>query len=374
MTLNPEQPTVSERNDCDSPPELDFELVNRQVFRTEAKRQRRRFRRSVLLFLLTFVSTTLVGADFWPLIIAVKNLAPDTRQQVLFELELIDPSPAGETSTIRSRFWAAVAEGCTYSCPLMLILFCHEMGHYLQAFRYGVPASPPFFIPLPLPPLGTMGAVIVQGTRHAPDRKVLFDIAVSGPIAGLIATMPILIYGIHQSEFSFPNPLAAAPFEFGRPLLVEWLIDFLHPDRVVGTTFQWHGYAKAGWVGVFLTAMNLLPVGQLDGGHLMYALIGKAAHWVAWALILIGAIAMVWTGLYGYVLLLVLLTLTGPRHPKTNNDGLALNSTRILIGWLTLAFLVVGFTPQPILIEPPEIRPAPILQPLTEPLEESFLR
>ena len=121
------------------------------------------------------------------------------------------------------------------------------------------------------------------------------------------------------------------------------------------------GFAHAGWVGVFVTAMNLLPIGQLDGGHILYTLIGRKAHWIAWGLILSSVALMIYTQLFSYVLLLILLTLTGPRHPPTADDSVPLGKFRHFIGWGTLSFLVIGFTLQPIII--PETRPGERMSP-----------
>lgn len=348
---------------------LKIDEASRLVFDAEIRRRRKHFRTSVILFVLTFLSTTLVGADYWPLDIISGFFNPETEASILVELNFRWPPAAGEIPTLADRFWQSIWRGCTYSCPLMLILFCHEMGHYLQAVRNRVPASFPYFIPLPLPPLGTMGAVILQG-RGAADRRKMFDIAVSGPIAGLVVTIPILIYGIYTSGYEWQ--LFSSGFEFGQPLLVKWLIHAIHGVEPVGQVFAWNGWATAGWVGIFITAMNMLPVGQLDGGHIMYTLIGRPAHYIAWGIIIVAVVAMIASGLYSYVLLLILLTLTGPRHPPTSNDRMPLGWHRHVIGWLTLSFLAIGFTPQPIMI--PERRPGfdpdQILEPLRDFSEE----
>ena len=158
---------------------LDDQLAARLAWELWHRRKRRRLRVSAILFVLTFLSTTLVGADYWPLDILPGFFSDEARVQILTHLTRIWPTEPGQTLTISDRFWGSVRLGCTYSCPLMLILLCHEMGHYLQAVRYRVPASFPYFIPLPLPPLGTMGAVILQGrggrqsqddVRHCGDR------------------------------------------------------------------------------------------------------------------------------------------------------------------------------------------------------------
>jgi len=318
-------------------------------YRLEEEAHRRRRRKSVricfMLFALTFLSTTIVGADFLPLRILYGLY--DSQYGVNLKAALDQFIPSAIPMTLVDRFWQSVARGCTYSVPLMVILFAHEMGHYLQAVRYRIPASLPYFIPLPLPPMGTMGAVILQGEGGA-DRRKMFDVAVSGPIAGLVVTIPVLLYGIHTSGY-IPTTMTRV-FEFGQPLVLQWLIESVHGEPVPGLTFHWNGYATAGWVGVFITAMNLLPIGQLDGGHILYTLIRRPAHYVAWGLILTAVGIMIHRGLYSYLLLLVLLMVTGPRHPPTADDSVPLGITRHIVGWLTLSFLLVGFTLQPIVI------------------------
>lgn len=324
--------------------ELNRDEKRRRDREAKARKKRKRLRLSVILFFLTWASTTLVGDDYRPLEILLGFFNPDVEEQILAELDMSYPPAAGQALTLLQRFWQSVGRGCTYSCPLMFILLCHEMGHYLQAVKNRVAASFPFFIPLPLPPLGTMGAVIFQGKS---DRKNMFDIAVSGPIAGLIATLPILYFGIQSSGYV---TAAQNSFRFGQPVLIDWMIQFVHGPAPSGMVFAWNGWATAGWVGVFITAMNLLPIGQLDGGHLMYTLIGKAAHWIAWFLILVAIFCMAFAKMYSYGLLLLLLALTGPRHPPTTNDNMKLGWFRHLLGWATLSFLLIGFTPQPIIM------------------------
>lgn len=343
--------------------QLTEEIANRRTWDAERRKSRRRLRTSIVLFFLTFVSTTLVGADYWPLDILLCSFNAESRADILFDLNRYWPSQHG-VMTLSGHFWLSVQRGCLYSVPLMLILFCHEMGHFLQALRYRVPASLPYFIPLPLPPLGTMGAVILQG-RGVADRRMMFDIAVTGPIAGLVVTLPVLFYGIATSGY-IPEAYGGG-FDFGQSLMVRWMIESCHGPAPAGMVFEWNGFATAGWVGVFITALNLLPIGQLDGGHLMYTLVGRAAHWIAWALILSAAAAMVYYRVFSYVLLLILVTLMGPRHPPTANDKVALGWRRHVVGWTTLAFLLIGFTFQPIILPeernlPEEIPPAEIAE------------
>jgi len=249
-------------------------------------------------------------------------------------------------------------DGLSYSVPLMLILIAHEMGHYLQAKRYGVPASLPYFIPFPfISPFGTMGAVIVQGAGVA-DRKSLFDIAITGPLAGLVLAIPIAYIGVEQSQYA-PIP-GGVGLRFGDPLVLKWMYVARHGPIPEGYDVVLNPLLFAGWVGILVTALNLIPIGQLDGGHMLYTLIGKRAHMVATGL-LWGAIGyMVYTHYYAYSLIVLLLLLMGPRHPPTADDSVPLGIGRIVLGWLTLGFIVIGFTPAPLTMsEPAPRRPSP---------------
>jgi len=260
--------------------------------------KRKQLIRSLFLFILTFISTWLVG-------------------------------------------------GPSYAIPVMLILFCHEMGHYLQSVRYRVPASLPYFIPMPLTPLGTMGAVIFQGHGVA-TRRQMFDIAVSGPLAGLAVTFPVLWIGLKGSTYA---PLPQGQYlEFGDPLIITWIMELIHGPLPAGQGMFLIPMAFAGWVGVMLTAINLLPVGQLDGGHIAYTLLGRRAHTLALLTIAAAAGMIAFQQNYSFVLLVILMLLTGIRHPPTADDAESLGWFRHVIGWLTLSFLVVGLTPNPMMI------------------------
>ena len=176
----------------------------------------------------------------------------------------------------------------------------------------------------------------------------MFDIAVSGPIAGLIITIPVLWYGIQSSQYE-PRPPVIG-LEFGEPLLVKWMMYALHGPEPKEQVFMLNSIGFAGWVGVLITAMNLLPVGQLDGGHILYTLIGKPAHFVAYGVIGVAVFYMLKTQNYSFTLLLFLLLMTGPKHPPTRNDKEPIGVVRHVIGWLTLSFLIIGFTPNPIIV------------------------
>lgn len=241
--------------------------------------------------------------------------------------------------------------GLTYSAAVMGILLAHELGHYLQALRYGVPASPPMFIPMPLPPLGTMGAVILQGAGFA-NRKVLFDIAISGPLAGLVVALPVVWWGLQDSTVMTIAPNQAAMI-FGDPLILEWLYELRHGVLAPNQEVVLNPLLHAGWVGIFITAVNLVPIGQLDGGHILYTLIGRKAHWVAYGII-IGAVSwMVATKNPTFMLMILLLCGFGLRHPPSSDDSVPIGGFRTILAWLTLAFVPIGFTPVPFMMMEP---------------------
>jgi len=323
--------------------------ADREIYRRERAsyqaHKRRQFRTSVILFVLTLGSTFLVGSNYIPfrwIASLVSSDARDYEEKAILTRALLTNKPP---QSLESEQWDNVLSGLMYAIPLMTILFCHEMGHYLLSVRHRVPASFPYFIPLPLPPLGTMGAVILQG-RGVATRRQMFDIAVAGPIAGLVVTIPVLILGIYTANYV--SLTHSDGLEFGEPLLSQWLIHWIHGPGLPGQTLVMNGLRLAGWVGIFITAMNLLPVGQLDGGHILYTLIGRKAHAVAY-LVIAGGVAMMFIQqTYTFSLLFILLMLTGLRHPPTANDSEPLGKGRMILGWLTLSFLIIGFTPTPI--------------------------
>jgi membrane-associated protease RseP (regulator of RpoE activity) len=283
-------------------------------------RPRRRWKLPLLLFVATCLSTLYVGA--W------------------------DDLKKGDLV-------AALWGGLWYAVPVMTILICHEMGHFIQAWRYGVYASFPFFIPMPISPLGTFGAVIAMEPRMG-HRRALFDIGITGPLAGLVPTLIFCIIGLHYSRLT-PVPLSPASlpnnYVYGSPLLFQVLASYLVSPSWGVSGIDMDPMAFAGWVGLLVTSLNLMPIGQLDGGHILYALLRRNANRVA-SLLLLLAIVVVALNLQmlgGWMLMLFLVILMGPAHPPTANDEEPLGWFRTMLGWLTLAFIFIGFTPTPIL-------------------------
>jgi hypothetical protein len=298
-------------------------------------RRRRLWRIAIGLFVATFISTTYVHS---PLFGVVNHPDRDLAMAEFHNhtwLELIVP-------------------GLLYSIPVMIILLAHEFGHFLQCVRYRLPATPPFFIPLPFPPLGTMGAVILQDPR-IPNRKVLFDIAVSGPLAGLCVAIPLMFYALSYAKVTATPP---GMYTFGDPLIFRWVAEWYHGTIPPGYDVQVDGVGIAVWVGIFVTALNLMPIGQLDGGHILYCLLGKRAHLLALFLAIFAGTYMVINQNFQYALLLALIAAMGIFHPPTLNDHIELGWFRKTVGWLTMLFLIVGFTPNPLNI-PPEEEPEP---------------
>jgi membrane-associated protease RseP (regulator of RpoE activity) len=238
---------------------------------------------------------------------------------------------------------AAWRDGLIYMSAVMAILLAHELGHFLQAVRYGVPASLPYFIPMPLTPIGTMGAVIGMPGCHA-DRKQMFDIGISGPLAGLLVATPILIYGVLQAK-PVDLPPGQVTAYFGDPLVLKLMLRWLRPE-IPGEFFM-NPLLMAGWVGLLVTGLNMIPVSQLDGGHVAYALFGKRAHLLARAFVL-GAIGfMLLTNQYQWSVMLILVTIIGTDHPPTSNDEMPLGWFRRVLGLLSLAIPIFCIAPVP---------------------------
>lgn len=238
-----------------------------------------------------------------------------------------------------------LAEGLKYAVPVMTILLCHEMGHFLQARRYGVYASFPYFIPMPLSPIGTFGAVIAMNARVG-GRRALFDIGITGPLAGLVPSLVFCVLGLAWSTCEPFQPTPEGLY-YGTPPLFEWLIHLLKGPPPQGSVIAVHRVAFAGWVGLLITSLNLFPIGQLDGGHVLYALLRQRAKGVATAVLLAAMAAVAYYGLWGWSVMLLLVALIGPGHPPTADDTEPLGIWRTLLGWLTLAFIPIGFTPRP---------------------------
>jgi len=242
--------------------------------------------------------------------------------------------------------WATyLTWGIWYSLPVIAILLAHEMGHYVMCRRYRIPATLPFFIPFPyLNPFGTMGAMIqIRGLM--PNRKALFDIGAAGPIAGLIVSIPVVFFGARLSHVVPIQQMNQGAITLGESLaykFISWLAIGAVPE---GYDVLLHPMAYAGWVGLFVTALNLLPIGQLDGGHVFYALFGRRGfRLMPLFLIAFGVLTVIY---YGWALLFIILLFLGRRHPAPIDDYTPLDRKRRILGYIMFLIFVISFTPRP---------------------------
>ena len=237
---------------------------------------------------------------------------------------------------------AILITGLPFSLTLLIVLLGHELGHYWACRYYDVDASLPYFIPFPAP-IGTLGAFI---RIRAPiySRRILFDIASGGPIAGFILLLPPLVAGVLLSKV-IPGSAESGDLVFGVPLLVRVLEQMFFPG-IPASDIYLHPLARAAWVGVLATALNLLPIGQLDGGHILYAFLGERTRLLSRVLvILLIPIGLIYS--YSWLLWAAFLFFFGMRHPliyDPNPPG----ARRAIIGLLTLLILILCFTVEPI--------------------------
>ncbi|CAN5631268.1 hypothetical protein BH18ACI3_BH18ACI3_19760 [soil metagenome] len=311
-----------------------------------------------LLLLLTLVTATIAG--------------------VLFPFGRIDSMPESDpqswpelfdfVSTMPARYFALVSnaihtmatdssyliDGLSFSLSLLFILICHEMGHYVACRVYNVDATLPFFIPPPpmIGPAGTFGAFI-RIKSPMPSRRAVFDIGVAGPIAGFIALIPIAFVGLSRMR-----PIPAANLDvpgsmtFTDPLFMRFAGAIVGHDPTVsvGNPFYY-----AAWVGLLVTALNLIPSGQLDGGHAIYAVFGKKVHFFMGriAFVIMAALAIIGFVFYnspsGFLVAVLLGIMMRLRHPQPY-DETPLDAKRIVIAFVTLIIFVLCFTPFPIRI------------------------
>jgi membrane-associated protease RseP (regulator of RpoE activity) len=241
--------------------------------------------------------------------------------------------------------------GLWYSLTVIGILGAHEMGHYVACRYYQVDASLPFFIPMlfpfNFPQTGTLGAVI-RIREPFPNKAVLFDIGVAGPIAGFVILVPALIIGLLLSKVTAVAPIAGV--NFGDSLLIKWASQIIWGAIPAGYTLNCHPMVFASWFGMFATALNLLPFGQLDGGHISYATFGRSSTVVS-LVTLLAALGLTyhslsWMGMT--TMMVVMILLFGVRHPRVIDEHEPLGRGRKLVALCALIILVLCFMPAPL--------------------------
>jgi membrane-associated protease RseP (regulator of RpoE activity) len=273
-------------------------------------------------------------------------------------------------------FGGTVLSALAFSGALLFILGSHEMGHYFYGRKYGVDITPPYFIPAPpiISPIGTFGAFIKIKSPIS-TRKALFDIGIAGPLAGILASVPVLIIGIKLSTIvDIAGSAGEQGLTLGSPLIFSFFSGIFIGKIPEGKDLFLHPVAFAGWVGLFVTALNLIPSGQLDGGHIVYSLFSKKTHRiVSVAMIALLVIFGIGTeplfllsqrltgtgagellsrlpefeGWPGWILWAVLLTFMGTKHPPTIHDEGELDTGRKLLGFIALLIFIGCISPVP---------------------------
>lgn len=298
-------------------------------FRDPLPPPRRKFQHRVglhlTLLLLTVATTTLVGALHY--------------HAFLSEFQRVEVPLT----------WGLLVPGLWYSGSVLAILGAHELGHYAFCRRYDIDASLPYFIPAPVPLTGTLGAVI--RIREAfPTRTVLFDIGVAGPIAGFLVLVPALFLGLYLS-YTVPAPTEGGVLMLGEPLLFQWAASLMFGNVPDGQTINMHPMVLAAWFGMLATALNLLPFGQLDGGHITYATLRGLSTPISLATVG-GTVAMNFlvstSWAFMALMMVVMLFMLGPRHPRVIDEYEPLGPGRRLVAVAAFGILAICFTPAPI--------------------------
>lgn len=274
---------------------------------------RRAYLLHALLFLATLV-TTVVAGMIW------EGLNPLARPDLFYR-------------------------GLPYAATLMAILLCHEMGHYLTARYYDMDVTLPYFIPSPIPPVGTFGAFIRMKSPPL-NRRALLYVAAAGPIAGFCVALPAMFYGYSTSEV-MTNSQMGFGFRLGEPLLLQMIGQAVVGSLPPETTLSLNSVGMAAWFGILVTMFNLLPMGQLDGGHIVYAFVGARARYVTWGLVA-GLLAMgllMWEGWFVWALIGFFVS---RRHPTVLDPYTPLDLRSRAVAGVALVILVLCFMPLPV--------------------------
>ena len=284
---------------------------------------------NIVLFVLTIASTFFVGLS-WSLSYLYGNAVAD---DFPFNFRVGLFSDRG-----------IVTLSILYSVVLLVILLGHELGHYLACRRYRIDATLPYFVPAPTL-IGTLGAFIKIKSPITRKRQ-LFDIGAAGPLTGFVLALPALVVGLSLSKIA-PLPQGEGALVFGEPLIFKLIAGLLFADIPPGHVILPHPVAFAGWVGVLVTAFNLFPMGQLDGGHIFFAMFGRKAMIVA--KVFLGAFVVMgvffWAGWFVWALLILLL---GLKHPRVADEDVPLSPGRKAVGVLIVLIFAISFIPAPI--------------------------
>ncbi|NOY83240.1 MAG: site-2 protease family protein [Nitrospirae bacterium] len=244
---------------------------------------------------------------------------------------------------------AELLVGFPFAVTLLLILFCHEMGHYLTAKRYGVNVTLPYFIPGPWFPfgIGTFGAFI-QIKSPIYKKTALLDIGAAGPIAGFVVSIFAVAIGLQSSEI-VPMSQGVGLIQLGDPLIFSFITSVLGKTAPEGYDIALNSIAFAGWIGFFVTMLNLLPIGQLDGGHIIFALLGRKHRYISMAMI-VTLVMLAIDGWWGWYLWAVLTALMGVNHPPVVDGPEPLDFKHRMVALASFLIFILTFMPNPIQI------------------------
>jgi membrane-associated protease RseP (regulator of RpoE activity) len=265
---------------------------------------------------------------------------------VLFVLTLLSTLAAGALQRGADFISepSRLAEGIPFSFTLMAILLSHELSHYFASQYHRTRATLPYFIPAPTF-FGTFGAFIKMKSPIM-SRKALIDIGASGPIVGFLFSVVACAVGLSLSEFVVPAAYESEVLTLGNSALFAVLSDVFMGTPPEGHDILLHPIAFAGWIGLFITFLNLLPIGQLDGGHVAFALLGQRHSTLSMVLVVVLAVVGInlW---FGWAIWAALMVALGLRHPPIMNWEVPLDPRRRFVGWLSLFIFAITFIPQP---------------------------
>ena len=270
--------------------------------------------------------------------------------RLLFHLSLLGLTALTTTFAVGFLWLGGFWDGLVYSFTVLSILGAHEMGHYIACRWYGVRATLPYFIPVPIPPVGTFGAFI-KIKSPIPSRRALFDIGIAGPLTGFAFAIPAAFIAHYFATPAAQVESVKGMVTINSPLLFQFFEHVLRlPPMVELNPVMW-----AAWIGVFMTALNLLPIGQLDGGHVTYAVFGRRGHrltaWMSYISVIALAAFSVRSGMWNWVVFAALLTLViRVGHPPVVDEYEPLGLARILVAIIGLLVFVLSFLPVPITI------------------------
>jgi len=333
--------------------ELDEFVADDTSDRPVRRRSRPSWLVPLLLLLATLISMTWAGIAAW---------VPGHLLEIAFQ--------RGSLLEVRRQVLANWQPGLIFSLSLAVILGAHELGHYFATRIYGIQSSLPIFIPFPLAPMGTCGAVILMDGMKA-DRRQIFDIGLAGPLAGLVFAIPIAAIGLMYGE---PPQTQGHSVQFGQPILIQALAEALQAsndsdgqnDFVVQNAIQqkiiktksigndsMNPLLMAAWVGFLVTGINMVPMSQLDGGHVIFGLMGRRSGPVCWMIYLVCIGYVSYTSyMFGepmFVLMLLLIPLMGIPHPPSSDDTISLGLPRQIIGSISLVIPVLCIPLRPMI-------------------------